>query len=300
MDDNSPTPTRWQRLRKNRNDEYQLIVRDVKNFREVGQYNLTPVNLYVVGSVIFVVLLVLVFLLIAFTPLRSYIPGYGDVVELREMAEMEEMLGQMGERVESQSLYIENLRRTITGETTTEADVEDLSNLVDTTDVEIAAVSADEVQLRREMDLERLGNASRQLSSIGPTPGSSDVPLAQIFLLAPVSGEISAAFNPAAGHLGVDILAPRNTPIKACRDGVVFLSEFTSANGNVIGIQHDNNLLSFYKHTSQLLKKVGERVNSGEAVAIVGNTGELTSGPHLHFELWHEGAAVDPVNLLRF
>ena len=126
------------------------------------------------------------------------------------------------------------------------------------------------------------------------------MPLAQVFFVAPVKGEISAGFKVTDDHLGVDILAPQNTPVKAARDGIVFLSEFTNSNGNVVGIQHDNNVITFYKHNSKLLKKVGDQVRSGEAIAIIGNTGTLSTGPHLHFELWHKGRAVDPTEYLRF
>ncbi|MEL7163740.1 MAG: M23 family metallopeptidase, partial [Bacteroidota bacterium] len=160
--------------------------------------------------------------------------------------------------------------------------------------------SEEEIRLRREMALERVGFYSRNAARIAPSPGSNDIPLARLSLVAPVSGKISAGFDQARDHLGVDILAPQNTPIKAARDGIVFISEFTSSNGNVVGIQHDNNLITFYKHNSQLLKKAGDRVKAGEAIAIIGNTGTLTSGPHLHFELWHEGKVIDPVEYLRF
>lgn len=300
MEESSPKSNWWKGLRANRNDEYQLVIRDVKSYRELQQYNLTPLNIYIGVSTVVITLFILMFLLIAFTPLRSYIPGYGDVVQRQEMTEMEQMMEEMAEMLEGQSLYIDNLRKTIHGEATTSADVEAISQLVDTSEVEVVPVSEDEVRLRREVDLDRVGQTSRQTGNLIPSPGSTNIPLAQLYLLAPVNGEISAGFDLTSNHRGVDIIAPKNTPIKACRDGVVFTSEFTSDNGHVIGIQHDNNLISFYKHNSQLLKDVGERVKAGEAIAIVGNTGTLTTGPHLHFELWHEGEVVDPVGFLRF
>ncbi|OAV43994.1 M23 family metallopeptidase [Lewinella sp. 4G2] len=289
----------WRRLINKRNDEYQVVLRDIKSYREIGQYNLTPLSLLIYAMLALGVFAFLLFLLIAFTPLRSYIPGYGNRVHRQEMVEMEGLMKEMSEHVEAQDLYISTLIKTLRGEATTGEDIPDIQTLADTSNAEILGASEDEVRLRREMDLERLGAAARQPGA-NVIAGTGNVPLSQIYLAAPVNGEISAAFDRATDHLGVDILAPKNTPIKACRDGVVFISEFTSANGNVIGIQHDNNLISFYKHNSQLLKKVGERVKVGEAVAIIGNTGELTSGPHLHFEIWHRGEPVDPVAALRF
>lgn len=293
--------SRWKRFRANSKDEYQLVIRDVKSYREVSTYNLTPLNIYVAVSAAIFLIAVVVFFLIASTPLRQYIPGYGDIVQRREMNEMERLIGEMSSQIEDQALYIETLTRNINGEVVTSAELEESSPTSDTVSTEPVPLSEAEVRLRREMALDRVGDASRAGGGGSiPSPGSSAIPLAQIFLVTPVNGEISAGYNPAENHFGVDILAPQNTPIKAARDGVVFISEFTSSNGNVIGLQHDNNLVTFYKHNSQLLKKVGDRVKAGEAVAIIGNTGRLSSGPHLHFELWHEGAVVDPTDYVRF
>ena len=300
MEETTEKQGRWQRFKENSKDEYQLVVRDVKSYREVGSYNLTPLNLYVAISTLIFLVAVVVFLLIAYTPLRTYIPGYGDIVQRQELNEMEELIDEMGAQMERQSITIETMKRNIHGEVVTSADIEERGIKVDTANIAPVPLSEEEVRLRREMALERVGENSRGSSGMAPSPGSTDVPLAQLLLVAPVNGEISAGFKLTDDHLGVDILAPQDTPIKAARDGIVFISEFTSSNGNVVGIQHDNNLITFYKHNSQLLKKVGDRVRASEAIAIIGNTGELSSGPHLHFELWHEGKAVDPTEFIRF
>lgn len=300
MEETTEKQGRWQRFKENSKDEYQLVVRDVKSYREVGSYNLTPLNLYVAISTLLFLVAIAVFLLIAYTPLRTYIPGYGDIVQRQELNEMEDLIDEMGAQMERQSITIETMKRNIHGEVVTSADIEEMGVQVDTADIAPVPLSEEEVRLRREMALERVGENSRGSSGMAPSPGSTDVPLAQLLLVAPVNGEISAGFKLTGDHLGVDVLAPQDTPIKAARDGIVFISEFTSSNGNVVGIQHDNNLITFYKHNSQLLKKVGDRVRASEAIAIIGNTGELSSGPHLHFELWHEGKAVDPTEFIRF
>lgn len=111
-------------------------------------------------------------------------------------------------------------------------------------------------------------------------------PLESMFLTTPLSGQVSASFSLAKKHYGTDIIAPKNTPIRAVADGFVVSSDWTLETGNTIAIQHANNVVSFYKHNSSLLKKTGEKVKTGEAIAIIGNTGEQTTGPHLHFELW--------------
>lgn len=298
MEENKKPPSRWQRFRTGSKDEYQLVIRDVKSYREVGSYNLTPFNLYVAIAAILTLVAVSVYLLIAYTPLRTYIPGYGDIVTVQEMREMEGLLDDMNKEMAQQQVTIEAMKRNVYGEPITADSIEDRTIAIDEQDLEPVPLSEEEIRLRKEMDLDRVGQSSRNGGV--PTPGSTAIPLAEILFVDPVKGEISAGFKVATDHLGVDVLAPQDTPIKAARDGVVFLSEFTSDNGNVVGIQHDNDVITFYKHNSKLLKQVGDRVNAGEAIAIIGNTGTLSTGPHLHFELWHKGKPVDPTGYLRF
>ena len=120
------------------------------------------------------------------------------------------------------------------------------------------------------------------------------------FLMPPISGVVSSYFDPEKDHLGVDILAPHDTPVKAIWDGHVIMADWTLETGYTIGIQHSDDMISFYKHNASLLKKNGAFVRAGEAIAIIGNTGKLTSGPHLHFELWLQGKPVDPTNYIDF
>jgi murein DD-endopeptidase MepM/ murein hydrolase activator NlpD len=119
-------------------------------------------------------------------------------------------------------------------------------------------------------------------------------------MIAPVSGVISDTFALGRNHLGIDIVAPKGSVIKAVRSGTVILSSWSSDTGHMIGIQHDNNLITWYKHNSARLKNTGDRVESGEAIAIIGNSGEMSSGPHLHFELWYAGQPVNPKNYIEF
>jgi murein DD-endopeptidase MepM/ murein hydrolase activator NlpD len=120
------------------------------------------------------------------------------------------------------------------------------------------------------------------------------------FFFPPVKGTLTNRFDPIKKHYGVDIVADANEPVKATLDGTVVLSNFTSETGYVIGIQHSNNLFSLYKHNSALLKKAGDFVKAGDVVAIIGNSGELSEGPHLHFELWFNGSALNPQQYINF
>ncbi|NJB86647.1 murein DD-endopeptidase MepM/ murein hydrolase activator NlpD [Lewinella marina] len=302
MEEKSENASRWEQFRRSFREGYQLVVRGAHDYRELATYNLTPLNIYIGLSTLFLLSTGLVFLLIIFTPLREYVPGYGDVIERREMAELEASVAELMELVEGQNLYIDNLKRTVLGEAVTADSVENQSVAAGVTgEVTPLPPSPEEIRLRQELERERAGQREATAAAAPlPTSGSNAVPLAQVYLVAPVHGEVSAGFNLATDHTGVDILAPQNTAIKATRAGIVFLSEFSNANGNVIGIQHDNNLISFYKHNSSLLKQVGDRVQAGEAIAIIGNTGTQSTGPHLHFELWHEGRAVDPTAFVSF
>ncbi len=300
MEEPTAKESRWRRLRDQSRSEYQLVVRNTQDYDAVGSYTLRPLDVYLAASTIFLVVALLVYLLIAFTPLRKYIPGYGDVVQREQLNELHARLTELTTIVEDQNLYIDNLRRTVLGEAITADSVEAREELVNREKVVPLPPSESEIRLRREMEEVRQDSRARAVAAPLPSAGDGSVPLAQVYLVAPVNGEISASFNLPAAHTGVDILAPQNTAIKATRAGIVFMSEFTSANGNVIGIQHDHNLISFYKHNSQLLKQVGDRVQAGEAIAIIGNTGTQSTGPHLHFELWYEGLVVDPREYISF
>lgn len=300
MDAETTKTSRWQRFKARSKDNYRLVVMNAETFDEVGAYNLTPLNLYVAASSLILLLTILVFLLIAYTPLRKYVPGYGDVVQRQEVMALEEELKSLQKSLTAQMAYTENFRRILAGEVTTGEEVESNFEPVEEVALEDVTLSEEEVRLRREVELERIGQLARNTKDRPAEGANSGLALEQIFLVAPINGDVMKPYDPTQSHLGVDIQAAKNTAVKATAAGVVFMSEFTSANGNVVGIQHDNDLISFYKHNSELLKKVGDRVNSGEAIAISGNTGSLSTGPHLHFELWYRGKTVDPVDYLSF
>jgi murein DD-endopeptidase MepM/ murein hydrolase activator NlpD len=115
-----------------------------------------------------------------------------------------------------------------------------------------------------------------------------------VFFFPPLRGIVTTTFDRSEGHYGIDVVTKADAAVKSCLDGTVTLASWTTDAGHVIQVQHRYNLVSLYKHNSTLLRKVGDRVKAGEAIAIVGNSGELTTGPHLHFELWLNGEPVDP------
>lgn len=291
---------RWKKWRENATKHYRFVIMNEDTFEEVGSYKLTLMNLYVLISTLLVLFTFLVFLLIAYTPIKEYLPGFQpETNHDRRLLELTREVNRMGQEMQAQEVYIKNLQRMLTGNPQRERDVPQVlpEQKAQEGSKKVGMSQVDE-DMRREVELERVGRIAKQGRAIGFAP--NEKPIEQLFFATPVNGEISSHFDRQKSHYGVDVLAPRNAAIKAAMDGYVFLSEWTLETGNTVGIQHDHGILSFYKHNSSLLKKVGNFVRAGEAIAIVGNTGVLSSGPHLHFELWHKGKPVDPVEYVAF
>lgn len=293
-------PSRLQRWREKLKHTYRLVIMNNETFEEVGSYRLNIFNVYILISSVIVVVALLVVLLIAFSPVRKYIPGYGDVMRDDEILEVYNQLKEVEAEFDAHRNYSDNFRRMLVGDVQTEDDIPQVNTSVQDSLVNFTEIEPSEIdeQLRKEVELEELGEVVKQSRNTNRSP--FDKPLEQMFFSPPVNGEISAGFLENKKHFGVDILSPKNTAIKAAMDGYVFLSDWTLETGNTIGIQHANNTITFYKHNSALLKKVGSYVKAGEAVAIIGNTGTLSSGPHLHFELWYKGKPVDPTEYIDF
>ena len=287
-------------LREKLKHTYRLVIMNNETFEEVGSYRLNLLNVYILLSSIVVIVAILVVLLVAFTPVRKYIPGYGEAVRDTEIQNLYKQLDGMEKELESHRAYAENFRRILVGDVQTEADVPEINTQMQDSLINEEELFFSEVdeQLRKEVELDELGDAVKRSRTTNLSP--RDLPLEQLYFSPPITGEISSGFLSVDHHYGVDILAAKNTAIKAAMDGFVFLSDWTLETGNTIGIQHANNIITFYKHNSVLLKKVGSYVKAGEAVAIIGNTGTLTSGPHLHFELWYKGKPVDPTEYINF
>jgi len=294
--ENENAKSRWERIKQQMKHTYRLVVMNNETFEEVGSYRLTLLNVYIFVSTLLVLLAFLVVLAVAFTPLKRYIPGYGEGGDNREEVEqLYREVKKMEKQLAAQEKYATNFHRVLVGDVETAEDVIK-SDPGDT--VSEVQRSREEEQLRQEMELQKVGMAAQRSRAANFSP--REAPLEQMYFNSPVRGEISAGFMPDKNHFGVDVLASKNTAIQAAMDGYIFFSDWTLETGNTIGIQHANNIITFYKHNSALLKKVGNFVKAGEAVAIIGNTGTLSDGPHLHFELWHKGNPVDPTDYIKF
>ena len=276
-------------------NKYRLVIVNVDTFEEKASLTLTPMNVITVFGSVIIFLVTLTIYIIAFTPLREFIPGYPDGTTRKQYHLNVMKADSLQKELDLKNLYIENLRKILLGQ----VPVDSIGMKPDTTIKKNELnmdISEDDSALRAEVEQETRYN----ISPSQRVTKRQDENMSSIFFFSPLKGIISEKYNPVQSHFGIDIVAPSNEPIKAALDGTVLFSSWTSDTGYVIGIQHENNLVSIYKHNSALLKKTGMYVKAGEVIAIVGNTGEMTSGPHLHFELWHNGKPVNPQDYMVF
>lgn len=291
--------SRYDRITEQLKNKYRLVVMNDDTFEEVGSYRLTWLNVYIIVSIIFVLVVSLVVAVFVFTPVKQYLPGYGDVNQREKMYEIQKRVGDLEAELNARTVYIRSVRDALTQNVKYEPTVvseEELSQQSDSF-LNVQPIKED-YQLREEVERDELFSVS--LPSTTSNFKAENRTLEQMLFVTPVKGTISDGFRPENKHYGVDVIAAKNTPVKTIADGYVITSDWTYDTGNVIAVQHENNIISFYKHNSVLLKKVGSFVKAGEAVAIIGNTGEMTDGPHLHFELWNNGKPVNPEGYIDF
>jgi murein DD-endopeptidase MepM/ murein hydrolase activator NlpD len=245
----------------------------------------------------------LVSLLIAFTDLREYIPGYPDANQRLLIVRNAQCVDSLCIEIEKRNKFIENMQNIIGGGVPDDDDSEqtnpDIKNETEANNLESlknleSNRSEEDSVFRALVEREERFNVSDQ------TPANSKVLLGNSFLFTPLKGMVVNKFGEPRGHYGVDIVAGPGARVSAVMEGVVVFSGWTVETGYVIEIQHANNVISMYKHNERLLKVTGEHVKAGEIIANVGNSGELTTGPHLHFELWYNGVPLDPQEYISF
>ena len=271
-------------------DRFHILLVKEKTLEKKKLFSSSGINLISSSLFAFLLLLSITFLLIYFTPLKEYFRGYTSV-ELRENAVENSMkLDSLENLYIIQSTYINSLKDLLSGNISFEDldryDENIENNIVE---LEIIETNRDDSLLRAMVEEEDKYNAfdiqGQRFTSV---------------LFPPVKGGLSSVFDIDTKHYGVDIVIPENSPVHSISEGIVVFSEWTSATGFVIIIEHLNGLTSIYKHNSSIIKNQGDRVDTGEIIAFSGNTGSLTTGPHLHFELWHQGEPVDPQSYIDF
>lgn len=275
-------------------DKYRLVVMNDTTFEERISFRLTRLNVFIVLGTLSIVLIVLTTLLIAFTPLKEYIPGYTDVGLQQKVYNLSAKADSLETAFRQQGVYMRSIRNILEGRPMDDTIVE----------VQSVPINYDSLALEPSMEdsiLRAQYESQNRFDLYFDDEGElfSNNPLA-ITYFTPLKGIVTNNFSIAENHYGVDIVAKKNETIKATLDGTVIFADWTVKTGHVIAIQHHKNIISVYKHNSALLKKAGTYVKAGDPIAIIGESGELTTGPHLHFELWHNGTPVNPLNYMTF
>ncbi|WP_435314680.1 M23 family metallopeptidase [Cellulophaga fucicola] len=272
-------------------NKYRLVILNEDTFEEKISFKLSRLNVFVLGWVSTFILIALTTVLIAFTPLREYIPGYSSTKLKRQATELTYKTDSLVNVLNYTNKYLSNIRMVLSGDVANNKMNRDSlfeQVKIDPNTVDLSPIKED-LNLRAQVALEDKYNL------FGNTKTESS-----LVLFSPVSGTISQDYDKDKKHFAVDVVAPKDSPIKSVAQGTVIFADWTTETGYVIIIEHKDNLLSVYKHNSTLHKSQGEIVKAGEVIATIGNTGELTTGPHLHFELWNNGTSVNPTNYIDF
>ena len=269
---------------------YRFVIMNDDSFEERFSVRLSRLNvLAFLGLFIFLCFFSALFL-IAYTPLNEYVPGKSTIEVQKELIQLSKKSDSIENVLLNRSIYLEAINSVFSGEELIPpVEGEDMPSYKKEGEI-IFENSKEDSLLRVSIEKEDKGSIhSKQYSN-------NDY----LLFFTPVSGLISNSYSSHSKHFGVDLVAKEKSRISSVLEGVVVISHWTSETGYVIAVQHKNDYLSLYKHNSLLLKEVGDFVNAGEHIAIIGNSGELSSGPHLHFELWHKGVSVDPENYIYF
>ena len=268
---------------------YRLVIMNHENLEERFSFKLNRLNVFVFGSLFAIALIILTAMLIAFTPIKEYIPGYSSTNLKKKASALVYKVDSLEQSLLINQAYIKSVKSLLVGDIKIEEINKDsIIQQIEIEDINLNASTTD--------SLFRQDVAQRDRFSIFQQATKKT----EIVFFAPVKGDISGTYNPKIKHLAVDIVLPKGTPVKAVADGTVVLSSFTADTGYVILIEHTQGFLSAYKHNETLFKEQGDLVKSGEVIANSGSTGTLTTGPHLHFELWSDGYPVNPVDYIDF
>lgn len=279
------------KIKKKLLHKYRLVILNDDTFEERLSLNLTRLNVFILGTISAIMLIVATTILIAFTPLKEYIPGYSSTTLKKKAVKLSFKTDSLQRAIDLNEKYFASIKQVLQGEVSTVQFNKDSiiqAAKLEASQVDLNPIKEDSI-LRQKVDKE-------DKYSLFETATSK----ANFVLFPPVNGTISDNYNVKTKHYAVDVVVAKDTPIKSTADGTVIFAEWTAQTGHVIIIEHSQGLISVYKHNASLTKSQGDLVKAGEVIATAGNTGELSTGPHLHFELWSDGYPVNPTNFIDF
>ena len=277
-------------------NKYRLIILNETTFEEKLSFRLSRLNVFVVTGTLVILLIFLTTYIIAFTPLREYIPGYQSITAQKEIYDIQLKADSIEKELRAKEIFLSNIQKIIGGGIPRDtANQKPSDSSIIKYKKTKANASEDELTLRNEYDKETQYNLT-------PTKGKNNTEssIRSVNFFTPVKGTVTTKFSLTEKHFGIDITTSKEEPVKAAMDGTVVFADFTVKTGYVIGIQHRLNFMTIYKQNSLLLKSPGQYIRAGEPIAVVGNSGETKNGPHLHFELWPNGVPVNPIEYIDF
>jgi len=281
---------------KNLKNKFRFVVLNDETFEEKFSLSLSRNNVWVFLGVIGFTLIFLTAAAIIYTPLKYFIPGFGDYNYRSQILQLQFKTDSLQDALDARALWLENIANVASGNIDTTRPKANTGGKVDKAHIKLDEIKPQDQELRKQVEDE-----DNYSLSYGANQNNGAVDeVKQMHLMDPVEGYVTDEYDKQKEHYGIDVAAKQDAPVKAVLDGKVISASYTLETGYVIEIQHANNLVSMYKHNSKLLKKPGNFVKAGEVIAFVGSTGEFSTGPHLHFELWHEGRSLNPKDYIVF
>ena len=276
--------------------KYKFVVMDEVTLEAKFTFHLSRYNVFIAAGVIAITSVVLTLLIIGSTPLKEYIPGYASVDQFKQLIVNEQKVDSLEMKLKQSDLFLQNLKETVLlGKEYVETDTVVPPENANTDYSKLNLKKSEEDSLLR-IEWEQKSKYDLVYYSDKPTIHG----ISAMIFFTPLKGTLTNGFRIQTKHFGVDVVGSKDAPIKSVLDGTVIVSTWTYESGYIIAIQHSSNVISLYKHNSALLKRVGDIVNAGDPIAIIGNSGEQSTGPHLHFELWYEGRPVNPLEFISF
>ena len=298
MTNSQPSKSRFKSWINNLQETRRIVVLDEGSFEEKRNFTTSKFSIIVIILFSIIVFGTLFLFLISATSLKTFISGYPNPTLQKELIDknikLDQKLSDLIDKTSKEEQYLNNIQKILNGGIPNNRDTV-FKVFKSQKIINNQKLSASEKTIREKV-------SNREKYDIDVIPGGAltkDV-LPELLLFPPIIGEITNKMNISSGHFGVDVIAPKNEAVVAILKGTIVYQNWSPTDGHVVHIQHKNNLLSIYKHNSEVLKKIGDYVDAGEPVSIVGNSGEHSTGPHLHFELWHNGYPINPEKFINF